>query len=56
MEGLPCSGKSGTSKYIADILKSNGFNTQYYDEGDINHPADYEFHGFNKDYYCEFIR
>lgn len=46
VEGLPCSGKSGTSKYIADILKSNGFHTQYYDEGDINHPADYEFHSY----------
>jgi tRNA uridine 5-carbamoylmethylation protein Kti12 len=29
VEGLPCSGKSETSKYIADILKSNGFHTQY---------------------------
>ena len=41
VEGLPCSGKSTTSKYIADK-----FNMQYFDEGRGRHPADYEFHAF----------
>ena len=38
VEGLPCSGKSTTSKYIADR-----FNAKYYDENSGIHPADYEF-------------
>ena len=41
VEGLPCSGKSTTSKHIADK-----FNMQYFDEGSGRHPADYEFHAF----------
>lgn len=41
VEGLHCSGKSTTSKYIADK-----FNMQYFDEGSGIHPADYEHHAF----------
>ncbi len=41
VEGLPCSGKSTVSKYIADK-----FNMWYFDEGSGAHPADYEFHAF----------
>ena len=41
VEGLPCSGKSTTAKYIADK-----FNMQYFDEGSGEHPADYEHHAF----------
>lgn len=41
VEGLPCSGKSTTAKYIADKL-----GMMYYDEGTGNHPADYEFHAY----------
>ncbi|MGN0665483.1 MAG: hypothetical protein ACI4KF_03040 [Huintestinicola sp.] len=44
VEGLPCSGKSTTSKYIADKI-----NALYFDEGSGDHPADYEFHAFIKD-------
>lgn len=43
VEGLPCSGKSTTAKYIADRL-----NAEYYDEGSGEHPADYEFSAFIK--------
>lgn len=43
IEGLPCSGKSVTSKYIADK-----FNMEYFDEDCGGHPADYEFHSFIK--------
>ena len=43
VEGLPCSGKSTTSKYIADSIGA-----EFYDEGSGNHPADYEFHSFIK--------
>ncbi|MDE6132722.1 MAG: hypothetical protein K2G04_05035 [Oscillospiraceae bacterium] len=41
VDGLPCSGKSTVSKYIADK-----FNMRYFDEGSGAHPADYEFHAF----------
>ncbi len=51
VEGLPCSGKSTTSKYVAGQLKKFGKNVVYVDEGTGNHPADYEFHAFIKD--CE---
>lgn len=43
VEGLPCSGKSTTSKYISDKI-----NALFFDEGTGNHPADYEFHAFIK--------
>ena len=36
VEGLPCSGKSTTARYIAEKL---GY--IYVDEGTCNHPADY---------------
>lgn len=41
VEGLPCSGKSTTAKYIADLLQGACI-----DEGSGNHPADYEFHAY----------
>ena len=41
VEGLPCSGKSTTSKYIADRIGA-----VFYDEGSGDHPTDYEFHAF----------
>lgn len=43
VEGLPCSGKSTASKYIADSIGA-----RYFDEGCGDHPADYEFHAFVK--------
>ena len=48
IEGLPCSGKSTFSKYIADILSEN-HKVSYTDEGSGDHPADYEFHSFLKE-------
>ena len=54
VEGLPCSGKSTTSKYIAEQLQKYGKNVVYIDEGTGNHPADYEFHAFVKE--CELIQ
>ncbi|MBQ7980766.1 MAG: hypothetical protein IJ305_04065 [Oscillospiraceae bacterium] len=45
VEGLPCSGKSTTSAFIAEELKKK-YNVCYVDEGTGNHPADYEFHAF----------
>ena len=41
VEGLPCSGKSTVSKYIADRLGA-----RFWDEGSGEHPADYEFHAY----------
>ena len=45
VEGLPCSGKSTISAYIADLLKRTE-NVSFVDEGTGAHPADYEFHAF----------
>ena len=45
IEGLPCSGKSTTSAFVAEILKEK-HNVCCVDEGSGNHPADYEFHAF----------
>lgn len=46
IEGLPCSGKSTTSRYVARKLAERGKTVQYFDEGTGNHPADYEFHSY----------
>lgn len=46
VEGLPCVGKSSTSKYISEILKKKGCSTEWFDEGTGRHPADYEFHSY----------
>ena len=46
VEGLPCSGKSSTARYIADILAQQGKHVCYIDEGTGSHPADYEFHAY----------
>lgn len=43
IEGLPCSGKSATSLFVASFLERNG-KVCFVDEGTGNHPADYEFH------------
>lgn len=43
VEGLPCSGKSSTSAFVASLLQQTG-NVCFVDEGTGNHPADYEFH------------
>lgn len=43
VEGLPCSGKSTTSAFIASLMQQGG-KVCFVDEGTGNHPADYEFH------------
>ena len=45
VEGLPCSGKSTVSAFIASVLEEK-YKVCYYDEGSGKHPADYEFHAF----------
>lgn len=42
-EGLPCSGKSTLSAYVADRLGKKE-KIRFVDEGTGDHPADYEFH------------
>ncbi|WP_336780861.1 adenylyl-sulfate kinase [Paenibacillus illinoisensis] len=42
VEGLPGSGKSTIAKMISDILIQRGLQIQLFQEGDLNHPADYE--------------
>ena len=44
VEGLPCSGKSTTARFIAQQLDMT-----FIDEGTGDHPADYEFHAFLTD-------
>ena len=46
IEGLPCTGKSTISKLVADFLLKQGHAVSYYNEGTLEHPADYEFHAF----------
>lgn len=46
VEGLPFSGKSTTSRRIAEELRRRGHSVAYCDEGSRDHPADYEFHAF----------
>ena len=45
IEGLPSSGKSTTSAFVADELRK-AHNVCYVDEGTGDHPADYEFHSY----------
>lgn len=45
IEGLPCSGKSTISRFVADVLRER-VNVVFVDEGTGDHPADYEFHAF----------
>ncbi|MGF7045550.1 energy-coupling factor transporter ATP-binding protein EcfA2 [Paenibacillus sp. DS2015] len=42
VEGLPGSGKSTGARLIADILQERGKNVVLVEEGDLDHPADYE--------------
>lgn len=42
VEGLPGSGKSTTAQIIYDILKEKGISTEFYCEGNYNHPADFD--------------
>lgn len=44
VEGLPCSGKSSTARFVAETLIAQGKAVRYIDEGTGDHPADYEFH------------
>ena len=44
IEGLPCSGKSSTARFVADVLAARGRQVRCIDEGTGDHPADYEFH------------
>lgn len=42
VEGLPGSGKSTTAQQVFDILKAKGIDTEFYSEGNFNHPADFD--------------
>ena len=44
IEGLPCTGKSTTGRFVSDFLLKQGQAVSHYDEGTLEHPADYEFH------------
>lgn len=49
IEGLPCSGKSTTSRFVADMLEKQGKHVVFVDEGSGDHPADYEFSAYLTD-------
>ncbi|WP_433751988.1 adenylyl-sulfate kinase [Paenibacillus amylolyticus] len=42
IEGLPGSGKSTVAQMVSEILKSQGKKVQLFQEGNLDHPADYE--------------
>lgn len=42
VEGIPGSGKTSTAQYIKNLLDKQGIENELYNEGDLNHPADYE--------------
>ena len=46
IEGLPCSGKSSTAAFVAQMLRQRGLRVIEVDEGTGDHPADYEFHAY----------
>lgn len=46
VEGLPCSGKSTAAKFVAEVVEKGGRTVSLFDEGNRNHPADYEFHAY----------
>ena len=39
VEGLPCSGKSSTARFIAEVLEQQGRHVCHVDEGTGKHPA-----------------
>ncbi|WKL00602.1 adenylyl-sulfate kinase [Paenibacillus amylolyticus] len=42
IEGLPGSGKSTVAQMVSEILKGKGKEVQLFQEGNLDHPADYE--------------
>ena len=42
IEGIPGAGKSTTARFVKDVLARRGLQPQFYTEGDLDHPADYE--------------
>lgn len=46
VEGLPCSGKSTTAKFISEKLSKMDKSVILVDEGSGKHPADFEFHAY----------
>ncbi len=46
VEGPPCSGKSETARFIADLVAESGNKVSFFDDNDMNHPADYAFHAY----------
>jgi hypothetical protein len=42
IEGVPGSGKTTTAQFVRGWLEQNGFRQRLYQEGDLDHPADYE--------------
>ncbi|WP_426348827.1 hypothetical protein ACPWSR_13860 [Alloiococcus sp. CFN-8] len=46
VEGVPCTGKTSTSEFIANILSESERNVLHFPEGAANHPSDYDFHAY----------
>lgn len=49
VEGIPGSGKSETARFITDFLVDNSRHAAFFEENDMNHPAEYTFHALMKD-------
>ena len=46
VEGVPCTGKTSISEFIASVLKEAEKDVLYFKEGASNHPSDYDFHAY----------
>lgn len=46
VEGVPCTGKTSTSEFVASVLKQSEKNVLHFKEGEDDHPADYNFHAY----------
>lgn len=46
VEGVPCTGKTSTSEFVASVLKQSEKSVLHFKEGADDHPADYNFHAY----------
>lgn len=56
VEGIPGSGKTTTAKFLESQLQQDGLNPKLFQEGNLDHPADYEAVAcFSQQEYVQFL-